>query len=87
MGYIITTPQIHSQTSSSDHLTENDVAKPDPNVYIIPDLLRNWPWPRRLNPHYSICNAESTAWCEALGAFNSPESQDALNRCASGRWQ
>ncbi|KAF8874007.1 terpenoid synthase [Infundibulicybe gibba] len=84
MGYIITTPQIHSQTSSSDHFTENDVAKPDPNAYIIPDLLRNWPWPRRLNPHYSVCNAESTAWCEALGAFNSPESQDALNRCASG---
>ncbi|KAF8870958.1 terpenoid synthase [Infundibulicybe gibba] len=62
MGYIITIPQFHSQTS-------------------IPDLLRNWPWPRQINPHYFVCNGESTAWCEDLKAF-SPKSQDAFNRCA-----
>ncbi|KAF8871974.1 isoprenoid synthase domain-containing protein [Infundibulicybe gibba] len=83
MGYIITTPQIHSQTPSGYHLAEN-VANPDPSVYFrIPDLLRNWPWPRQLNPHYSVCNAESIAWCEALGAF-SPKSQVAFNSCAIG---
>ncbi|KAF8871969.1 isoprenoid synthase domain-containing protein [Infundibulicybe gibba] len=83
MSYIITTPQIHSQIPSGCHLTE-DVANPDLNRYFrIPDLLRNWPWPRRINPHYSVCEMESTAWCEAIGTF-SLKVQDAFNRCLIG---
>ncbi|KAF8871971.1 terpenoid synthase [Infundibulicybe gibba] len=81
MGFVITAPQFYSQTPS-DHQPIENVANPDPNIYFrIPDLLRDWPWPRRINPHYSVCSMESTAWCEALGAF-SPKSQDAFNSCA-----
>ncbi|CAL1709814.1 unnamed protein product [Somion occarium] len=48
--------------------------------FCIPDILRTWPWPRRLSPHYAICKAESSAWCESFEAF-SPKAQDAFNRC------
>lgn len=46
----------------------------------IPDTLRNWPWPRFINPHYEECKAESSAWCEGFHAF-SPKAQIAFNRC------
>jgi hypothetical protein len=46
----------------------------------LPDTLRNWPWPRLINPHYEECKLESTAWCERFQAF-SPKAQQAFNRC------
>ena len=46
----------------------------------LPDTVHNWPWPRRLNPHYLECKAESQSWCEAFNAF-SPKAQTAFNRC------
>ena len=46
--------------------------------YYLPDVVRNWPWPRNLNPFYADCKAESDAWCESFGAF-SPKGQIAFN--------
>lgn len=46
----------------------------------LPDTLRNWPWPRKINPHYAQCKEESSAWCESFQAF-SPKAQQAFNRC------
>ncbi|KAK7691175.1 hypothetical protein QCA50_006278 [Cerrena zonata] len=46
----------------------------------IPDVLRNWPWQRSINPYYDVCKAESAAWCESFKAF-SPKAQDKFNRC------
>ncbi|TDL15490.1 terpenoid synthase [Rickenella mellea] len=51
-----------------------------PVAFFIPDTLRSWPWPRRLNPYYDICKAESSSWCESFKAF-SPKAQNAFNRC------
>ena len=51
-----------------------------PNQIYLPDILRNWPWQRSLNPYYAICKAESAAWCESFKAF-SPKAQDKFNRC------
>ncbi|KAK7694474.1 Delta(6)-protoilludene synthase [Cerrena zonata] len=51
-----------------------------PSYFLIPDTLRNWPWPRHLNLHYAVCKEESAAWCESFNAF-SPKAQRAFNRC------
>ncbi|KAJ7720443.1 terpenoid synthase [Mycena metata] len=48
--------------------------------FLIPNTLRSWPWPRQLNPHYSICKAESSAWCEGFKAFDA-RAQKSFNRC------
>ncbi|KAJ3514441.1 hypothetical protein NLJ89_g2384 [Agrocybe chaxingu] len=50
-----------------------------PTIYI-PDTLRNWPWPREINPHYEECKRESAAWVEKFGAF-SAKAQKAFNKC------
>ena len=49
----------------------------------LPDLLRDWPWPRQLNSYYDLCKAESDAWCESFRAF-SPTAQKAFNSCDFG---
>ncbi|KAI0795580.1 terpenoid synthase [Abortiporus biennis] len=49
-------------------------------VFHLPDILRNWPWPRRINPFYEECKKESEEWCEAFKAF-SPKAQAAFNLC------
>lgn len=46
----------------------------------LPDTLRNWPWPRHLNPYYEVCKEESAAWLETFQAFT-PKAQKAFNRC------
>ena len=48
--------------------------------FILPDILKDWPWPRAINPHYAECAKESQTWCESFHAF-SPEAQYALNMC------
>ncbi|KAF7357300.1 Terpene cyclase [Mycena sanguinolenta] len=45
-----------------------------------PDTLRNWPWPRHLNPHFAVCKNESETWFETFKAF-SPKAQKAFNLC------
>ncbi|KAG1819038.1 terpenoid synthase [Suillus subaureus] len=46
----------------------------------IPDILARWPFPRRLNQHYSKVGAESSAWLESFKAF-SPKAQQAFDVC------
>nr|BDI63096.1 sesquiterpene synthase [Collybia nuda] len=50
------------------------------DVIVLPDTLRNWPWPRSINPFYEVCKAESSKWCEGFRAF-SPSAQRAFNKC------
>ena len=45
---------------------------------MLPDTLRDWPWPRSINPHYKVCKAESEAWVEPFEAF-STNGQQAFN--------
>ncbi|KAM6508217.1 Delta(6)-protoilludene synthase [Fusarium falciforme] len=49
-------------------------------VIRISDLLRHWPWPRAISPHYEECKHESDAWFGSFHAF-SPEAQVAFNKC------
>ncbi|KAK7053206.1 hypothetical protein VNI00_003825 [Paramarasmius palmivorus] len=47
-------------------------------TYVLPDTLRDWPWPRSINPFYDICKAEASI--DSYGAFTS-RSQRAFERC------
>ncbi|KAF7320642.1 Terpene cyclase [Mycena chlorophos] len=49
-------------------------------IIVLPDTLRDWPWPRQINPWYAECKEESTAWCESFKAFG-PKAQKSFNRC------
>jgi hypothetical protein len=55
-------------------------ANETPQIIYIPDTLRNWPWPRDVNPYYAVCKKESSAWAEGFRAF-SPKAQKAFNKC------
>ena len=51
--------------------------------YRLPDLLRDWPWPRRLSPHYLEAKAESRAWVLSFRPFDS-KAQKAFDACDLG---
>ncbi|KAF8174884.1 terpenoid synthase [Pholiota molesta] len=48
--------------------------------YRIPDLLRSWPWERRLSPYYVDAKRESSAWVESFHPFDQ-RGQKAFNAC------
>ena len=50
------------------------------STIFLPDILAEWPWPRRLNPYYKEAKAESEAWLESFKAFDT-KAQDAFNNC------
>ncbi|KAJ7753354.1 terpenoid synthase [Mycena maculata] len=52
----------------------------EPQVYRLPDTLRNWPWKRIISPHYRQAQAESVAWLESFHPFT-PVAQRAFNKC------
>jgi len=44
---------------------------PAPEVqFTLPDLLVNFPWPRKLSEHYCEAKAESSAWTESFHPFD-----------------
>lgn len=48
--------------------------------YLLPDLLREWPWKRDLSPFYSEAKLQSSTWVESLSPF-SRRGQTAFNAC------
>ncbi|TFK47567.1 terpenoid synthase [Heliocybe sulcata] len=48
--------------------------------FYLPDGLANWPWTRKLNPHYQKVKAESEAWITSFGAFDE-HAQRSFNKC------
>ncbi|KZT35696.1 terpenoid synthase [Sistotremastrum suecicum HHB10207 ss-3] len=38
------------------------MSTPSSETYRIPDMLTNWPWPRRINPHFKAASSASAAW-------------------------
>ena len=51
-----------------------------PTQYKLPIPLANWPWQRRLNPHYPEVKAESDAWVQSFHPFE-PKEQKKFNLC------
>ena len=49
-------------------------------TFHLPNFLDNWPWPRRINPHYDEVKLEGCTWLEDFGVF-SPRAQRAFNAC------
>lgn len=52
---------------------------------VLPNMLANWKWPRRINPHYEEVKRASAAWLAGFGAF-SPRAQHAFDRCDFSMW-
>ncbi|KAH7886404.1 terpenoid synthase [Phlebopus sp. FC_14] len=46
----------------------------------LPNVLTNWPWPRRLNLHYKEVGAASTAWIDSFQLL-SADKKKAFDRC------
>ncbi|PPR02301.1 hypothetical protein CVT24_011639 [Panaeolus cyanescens] len=46
----------------------------------LPVLLLNWPWTRRLSPHYEQAKRDSSAWVESFKPFGA-KGQRAFNAC------
>ncbi|EPQ53470.1 terpenoid synthase [Gloeophyllum trabeum ATCC 11539] len=51
-----------------------------PEGFRLPNGLADWPWSRRLNPHYEIVKAESDAWIESFNALND-RARRAFKKC------
>ncbi|KAJ7116265.1 terpenoid synthase [Mycena crocata] len=49
-------------------------------TFCLPNTLVEWPYPRRINPHYDGVKLESNTWLEGFNAFT-PKAQKAFNRC------
>src|SRR5260221_6367307 len=46
----------------------------------LPDPLAQWPWSRKLNPHYDEVKLESDAWLDSFEALDA-KSQRSFDRC------
>jgi hypothetical protein len=64
-------------SSSSSMPSEVDVA------YTLPSILENWPWGRRISPHYADIKNESLSWMEGFRPFG-PVEQERYRRCDFG---
>jgi len=47
----------------------------------LPNLLANWPWQRRINPHYEEARAETEKWVHNLDMFVDEASQTRFDKC------
>uniref|UniRef100_A0A8H7Y3N7 Terpene synthase n=1 Tax=Psilocybe cubensis TaxID=181762 RepID=A0A8H7Y3N7_PSICU len=50
------------------------------SCYLIPDVLREWPYKRMINPYYRAAQEQSVKWLEGFRPF-SPEAQIAFDKC------
>ncbi|KAI0695236.1 isoprenoid synthase domain-containing protein [Cytidiella melzeri] len=46
----------------------------------LPETMKNWPWPRAINPYYEEVTRESNAWFKSFKPFNE-RSQYAYDKC------
>ena len=52
------------------------------SIYL-PDTLAQWPFPRRINPHYDTVSTQSATWARNFGAFGI-RAQKAFDKCDFG---
>ena len=79
------TPQVNIPTSSIIIIIIMSSTTAQQVTIRIPDTLRNWPWPRTINPHYEECKTESEAWIESFKVFG-PKAQQAFTKCNFSRF-
>ena len=51
--------------------------------YILPDTLKDWPWPRRIGPYYEEIKQECDAWIHQFNVFDE-NAQRAFDKCNFG---
>ncbi|KAF7376984.1 Terpene cyclase [Mycena sanguinolenta] len=54
--------------------------EPTSTEFVLPNTMSDWPWLRRINPHFETVKAESEAWFRTFNAF-SPKAQKAFEKC------
>ncbi|KAJ6507080.1 terpenoid synthase [Mycena sanguinolenta] len=54
--------------------------EPTSTKFVLPSTMADWPWQRRINPHFKTVKAESEAWFRTFNAF-SPKAQRAFEQC------
>ncbi|KAJ6458240.1 terpenoid synthase [Mycena sanguinolenta] len=54
--------------------------EPISTEFVLPNTMADWPWLRRINPHFEIVKAECEAWFRTFNAF-SPKAQKAFEKC------
>ncbi|KAM5542498.1 hypothetical protein V8D89_003957 [Ganoderma adspersum] len=63
-----------------ENVTRESVAR---EQFYLPDTMKSWPWPRRLNPHREESTAKSVSWFKGLRPF-SPKSLRAYDMADGG---
>ncbi|KAF7372856.1 Terpene cyclase [Mycena sanguinolenta] len=53
--------------------------EPTSTEFVLPNTMANWPWLRRINPHFETVKAESEAWFRTFNAF-SPKAKKVLEK-------
>lgn len=65
----------------SSCITANAMIAIEPTSYMLPNILRDWPYEDRLiNTYYRLVQAESVDWLESFRPFT-PAAQKAFNKC------
>ncbi|KAF8168816.1 terpenoid synthase [Mycena galopus ATCC 62051] len=54
--------------------------EPTSTEIILPNTMADWPWERRINPHFETVKIESESWFRTFKAF-SPKAQIAFEKC------
>ncbi|KAI1791051.1 isoprenoid synthase domain-containing protein [Ganoderma leucocontextum] len=72
-----------SPTASRKYIVVHESDGVTRQYFYLPDTMKSWPWPRRMNPHREAAAAESMAWFKALKPF-SPRSLHAYDMSDCG---
>jgi hypothetical protein len=70
----------HSSSQKSKLPAINNMA-----TLYLPETLKNWPWPRAVNPHYEEIAAKSLTWLHSYNFFP-PKAQQAFDQCNYGEF-
>ena len=53
------------------------------SMIYLPNTMANWPWPRKINPHFDEVKAEANEWLRSFNAL-APQSLKAFEKCDFG---
>ena len=62
---------MHTRPDSDSEVLHTQA--PIPTMFRLHRILQDWPWPRRINPHYEEIKGKSLAWCLTFPETNAKE--------------
>jgi len=64
-----THPPLKSISAMVNKFEFKPVQQQEQLMLYIPDVMKDWPWPRQINPLYEEISATSKAWIYTFGDF------------------